>query len=371
MTIIKDNGLLPKVQTRMEFMDCLESMMDQPTSDGEAYRGRPRELKTYIIESDGGFPQRFECANGVFGEVRDTGIDQIKILKVFQNDNKLEFFLDVSDNRFFTLHTNARSEDVSKAVGTLTGDRNNMFDNTWFYSDMLKKFAKISGNSFMGFGVSYTTDTLYSDSNEYSDIESISLNISGSLASTVQSLVEKEPRIGRIMAYNKVGILRGQPPDSIQDDVYNNGYFAVKRGRSIQDHLQLVDICKDEYSQTINRIEKSSIGINKEGDRMLVGGGSFDFEFENEIGDIDTFIRKMFNSTEPFRMWGLKSKIDDDYYSVAAVDLHAGNMINFDIAKDMIRVYLYKGCCGNTVLRLFTNLQINFDSKIRCKQLYN
>ena len=363
--------LLPKVQNKKEFMDCLEDMISQPLRDGDEYsRGRPRDLKTYIIESDGGFPTQFTC-DGVSCEIRNTGLDNMKILSAFYADERLEFFLDTSNQRFFTLHTNEKSDSVGKIIDTLTGDRNHMFDNTWFYSAMLKKFSTRPGNKFKGFGVAYTNSTFSPKPDEDSDVEDLSLSINGSLAPRVQDLVETEPRIGRTMAYNTVRILRGQPPDSVQDDVHNNGYFAVKRGKSVQDHLYLVDSCRDEYSKTIHNVESSSIGTKKIGDKTLFGGGTFDFEFKHEIEDVDLFISRMFNSIKPFKLWGLKSKISDDYYKITAVDLHIGNPINFDIAKDMMRVALFKGSCGNTLLRLFTNLQIHFDSNITCKQLGN
>ena len=77
----------------------------------------------------------------------------------------------------------------------------------------------------------------------------------------------------------------------------------------------------------------------------------------------------MFNSTEPFRLWGLKSKIHDGYFKITAVDLHAGTPINFEIADNLMRAYLFKGNCGNTILRLLANLQIHYDSRVACKQI--
>lgn len=360
---------LPKVQSRKEFIDHLESMINQPLYDGdESSRGRPCELKTYIIESDNNFPQHF-TSSGISGEVINTGMDEIKILRVTRASDNLEFFLDITDERFFTLHTNEKFEDTNKVISAMTEDRNHTFDNTWFYSDMLKQFSEKSGNEFKGFGVCYTNNTFAAEPNTDSDIEDLSLHINGTLATDIQQLIQEDPRIGRTMAYNMIRISRGQPNDSIQDDVHNNGYFAVKRGKSIQDHLNLVDSCREEYAKTVHTIEKSSIGIREDNHKMFVSGDSFDFKFENEIEDIEFFISRMFNSAKPFRLWGLKTKIDHDYYKVTAVDLHAGGSIHFDISRDAMRVGIYNGTCGNTILRLFTNLQAHYDSKITCRQL--
>lgn len=369
MSNAKSAGSLPKVKNRAEFVDHLEEMISQPLHDGEDYsRGRPRDLKTYIIESNEGFPRQFK-SDVICGELVDTDTDTIKILRISHASNTLEFFLDVSDKRFFTLHTNETAKDANDAVEALTKDHNHAFDNTWFYSDMLKRFSKKHGNVFKGFGVSYTNNTFAPNPDDDSDIEDLSLKINGSLAAEVQNLIEKEARIGRTIAYDTIRILRGRPPKFVQDDVRNTGYFAVKRGKSVQDHLQLVDSCKEEYAKAVHDIENSSIGVKKTESKMLVTGDSFDFEFQNEIEDVEFFISRMFNSSAPFKLWGLKSKIDDGYYKVTAVDLHAGGSIHCDISNDMMRVGIYNGTCGNTILRLFTNLQIHFDSKITCRQL--
>lgn len=360
---------LPKVESRAQFVDHLEDMINQPYHDGDdASRGRPRELKTYIIESNNGFSQQFKCGD-LHCKVFDTDVDTIKILHMKHHGHTLEFFLDVCDERFFTLHTNEKSKHVNDAINALTEDHNHMFDNTWFYSDMLKRFSEKPGNKFNGFGVSYTNNTFASDLVSDYDIEDLRLNINGTHATKIQKMIEKEPRMSRIIAYDRVRIQHGQTPDHIQDDVHNNGYFAVKHGKSAQDHLQLVDSCKEEYAEMIHSIENLRMGVKTVNDKSLITGGQFDFEFQNEIEDVEFFISKVFNSAKPFQLWGLKSKIDHNYYKVTAVDLHAGGSINCDVAKNMMRVGIQDNTCGNTILRLFTNLQIHFDSKITCRQL--
>ena len=351
-------------------MDHLEDAISPPKGDEEP-RGRPRELKAYMLESDGGFPSRFRSDN-ITGEVQSTGLDGIKILRMFQDETVHEFFLDTSDPRFFVLHTNERSDHVGPMVRALTKDRRYTFDNAWFYSDMLYNFTKKEGNIFNGFGIKYNSYTFLSDGNDRNtDIDDLRIIMNGSLAHRVFDMVGGEPDIKKTMAFNKVRIRRGQESssNSIHDDVTYDGYFSVKRGKSVQDHLHLVDICRNEYSKTLKHIEDSSIGIKAVEGRTLVEGKSFDFEFGNYIEDLDLFIDRMFNSAEPFKLWGLKSKIHDGYFKIAAVDLHAGAPINFDIANNLIRAYLFKGNCGNTILRLLANLQIHYDSGTVCKQV--
>lgn len=243
-------------------------------------------------------------------EVISTGLEHMKILLVASgNGGAHEFFLDVSDGRFPVLHQ-ITSEDPGRIVASLTKSYQHAFDNTWFYPDMLKRLAAKTG-----------------------------------------------------------GDEGSSPSDFVLDDVHNTGYFAAKRGRSARDHLWLVDVCKKEYSETVDDVENLCIGTREECGRTLAGGRSFDFEFPNKIEDLDAFVRKMFSPAMPFKLWGPKSGIHDGYVRVTAVDLHTGSPMDFEVADDMMRAYLFKGGCGNTVLRLFSCLRALCDSGVRCGQI--
>lgn len=50
---------------------------------------------------------------------------------------------------------------------------------------------------------------------------------------------------------------------------------------------------------------------------------------------------------------------------VHAVDLHVGRRLVVEIGNDFLRVYLPTEACGNSLLRLYTNLQHTFDSKVQ------
>ena len=363
-------GKLLSPQTNKQYEEYLWNMIGQPLpKDGlKSKGGKPRDLKAYIIESDDAFPQEFKCGD-VYIDIRSTGLDDIKILSALYNNEKFEFFLDISNKRFCTLHTNENSNVVKKIMEALTSDHNHMFDHTWFYSSLLKKFSNSEGNKFNGLKVSYNDEFLFNQDNDDEDDGDSYMSAGGHAnAVRLQQLIKDNPELSRKSAYRRVRISRGSSQKSIQDDVYSNGYFAVKYGKSISDHLDLINSCKKDYSKLINNIEDNSIGTKNVDGKILLDGDSFDFEFKHEIEDLELFISKMFNSTNPFKLWGLKSKIANDYYNVAAVDLHMGSPMNFNISKNNINVSLYKGYCGNTILRLFANLQIRFDSNLKCEQ---
>ncbi len=356
-------------------MDYLENIIYPPKmdeDDSSSAIGRLKELKTYIVESNEGF-HPFSNEN-ISCEIINTGLDDMKILRAFLKNSNMpttEFFLDTSDERFFILHTNEKSNITSNIIEQLTKDLHHTFDNTWFYSNMLERLAKKQGNSFHGFGISYS-EKILGEEETTNEIEDLTLSISGSLAGEMQKLMEGDEKIKRRVAYNKVRVVRGSHnslQNSVHDDIHNNGYFAVKKGKSVQDHLHLVDIAKEEYANTIEDVEDQRIGLKQIEDRTLVEGKSFDFEFPNPIENIAVFLQKFFSSAYPFKLWGIKTKIYDDYFKIYAIDLHTGSPMDFEIAKDMMRAYLFKGNCGNTMLRLFTNLQLYFDSQTKCPQL--
>lgn len=365
---------LPRVDTQKQFMDFLENTISPPKDeDGYPTRsGRLRELKTYILESHELFSTF--TADSFSYEISDTGLNNLKILRTTdrKSGHASEFFLDINDDRFPVLHTNDRSEVTSRIVETLTRDLDHTFDHVWFYSDMLKQLSEKTGNTFKGFGVRYSDEHLRTEESADSDIEDLALSMSGSMAERMKRIIEEDPDIRKRMAFNKIRIARGSNDsiaDSIQDDIHNTGYFSVKKGRSIQDHMQLVDIAKKEYRETVSRIEDDLIGVKTVDGKTMIDGDSFDFKFPDTVESLPSFLEMLFNSAQPFKLWGIKTKIHDDYFKILAIDLHTGSPVDFEISKDMMRMYLSKGNCGNIVLRLLTNLQIYHDSGTECIQL--
>ncbi len=331
---------LPRVGTRADLMNALEDMIVPRKNEdgGRPPRGTPYGLKTYVLESDRDFPRRFE-SGCMQCEVEDTGLDAVKILRARRGGAATEFFLDVEDGRFPLLHTNGRSEDTDGIVGEMAGDDCHTLDNIWLHSAMMKRLARMPGNSSGGNGAAAG----YQDQ--------------GAADAAARGVAR---------------ITRGSGADPrgfVQDYVHSTGRFAVMRGESVREHLRLVDMCRKEYAGTVAAVEKRRIGVGKRDGKMLVEGGQFDFQFARNIEDLGAFIDWMFSSTAPFMMWGVKFAIEDDYFGVIAADLHAGARMHFDIAPDLIRVYLYKRGCGNTVLRLLTNLQMHYDAGTTCRQI--
>ena len=368
-----DPAPLPKVQTRKQLVDYLEDQIAAPTDNGgePSGQGRPRELKSYVVETDGSLALR-GGTGGTTWEVDGTGVEGIKIFRVRREGRAAEFFADMGDRRFLTLHTNSESREAKAAIDGITGLHPPAFDRMWLPHCMLDAVAKDENNKFQGFGVRFA-DGFGSDTGDGTlPLEDLDLTLNGSLARNIEEYLKGNGHLESAIAYRKVRVMRGEgtdPSSYVHDDIYDEGYFAIKRGKSVQDHINLVRASKDRYARAVDEIEKCRLGVCRTGGKWRFGGEPLNFEFRKKIPDVGQFVRALFDSAKPFRLWGLEAEVEKGYYSVAGVDLHTGDPVNFEVADDMMRVYLSKHGCGNTVMRLLCNLQARFGTGIRCRQV--
>ena len=364
---------LPKVQTRRQLVDYLEDQITAPADKGgePSGRGRPRELKSYVVETNGSLALR-GGTNGTTWEVDGTGVEGIKIFRVRREGWAAEFFADVGDRRFLTLHTSGEPREAKAAIDGITGLHPPAFDRMWLPHCMLDAVARDENNKFQGFGVRFAGGFASDAGDAALPLEDFDLTLNGSLARNIEEYLKGNGHLESAIAYRKVRVMRGDGADQsnyVHDDIYDEGYFAIRRGKSVRDHINLVRTSKDRYARAVEEIEKCRLGVRRTGGKWRFMGEPLNFEFRKKIPDVGQLVRALFDSTEPFRLWGLEAEVEKGYYSVAGVDLHTGDPLNFEVADDMMRVYLNKHSCGNTVLRLLCNLQARFGAGIRCRQV--
>jgi hypothetical protein len=133
--------------------------------------------------------------------------------------------------------------------------------------------------------------------------------------------------------------------------------------------MSFVDETKAKYRELVESIEQFRLGTRETLGARRIKGKAFNLVFQRKIEDFQFFLDRLLDSKEPFRIWGLRSRIEDDYYQVLALDMHTGSSIDLEISPDLIRAYLPEEACGNTLLRLYVNLQHYFDSEVRCEEL--
>ena len=106
------------------------------------------------------------------------------------------------------------------------------------------------------------------------------------------------------MARRSIEMARGTdetPGEHIEEHVSDTGYFAIKRGESIQDHLHMVKECKEDYKRLVMRIEECGMGkVTSDGARFY-GGKPIIVSYQR-IDGLGRFIDTLFNAKRPFRL---------------------------------------------------------------------
>ena len=152
---------------------------------------------------------------------------------------------------------------------------------------------------------------------------------------------------------------------SVTEAVDRMGRFAVS-GDSLDFHVQFVETVINRYRKLVELCEQRALAWaeldrshSESGGRM--SGAPIAIEFSRPIEDIENFVDSMFSSREPFRLWGVP-RIEDGVAELEAVDLHVGGLLRVDIGVNWLRVFLPQGGCGNSIVRLASNLQHRFDA---------
>ena len=365
---------LPKVQTQKQFMEALYDGISPPrtpSNDDKSAAGRPPDLKTYLIENNSEMCQEFHTENLQIN-IDQTGLKHIKILTLTdkkEENKRLQFYLDKTDTRFLVLHTFDLAKNVSPMIDRLINSNKIELDNAWLSTGMLKTISRGFGNTEHGYYVSHT-DYFQHEAKDDEPIKPDTysrIHISGNQSEKILQLLENDADVARMLSYNKVVIGRGTKNNGVVEDLYYSGRFSVVKGESIGDHVSLIEMVKKHYVDQIRTIEEHEIYGNC--NTKSVEGKPFDFCFKRKVDDWDHFLDQIVSPKNPFRILGIKNKIDNEFYQVLGIDIHTGHPFDIEVTNDFFRVYLPKGSCGNLVARLFVNLQRFFDSKISCPDI--
>ena len=147
------------------------------------------------------------------------------------------------------------------------------------------------------------------------------------------------------------------------------------RGTDYFAYLQVVNGTLDAYARQVRSLEeKYWIGLyphpEHKGCGFIHKGEPFCITFSYDV-NVPKLIKRMFKCSPPFRLMGEPEEIGTDYYAVDAVDLHINQPVSFEIAPDLMRIYLYEGTCGNTIVRIIKALQHGVDSNLSHPVLNN
>lgn len=369
MSTSSHSTYVTKFESRKDFMMLLESMMiaaqekEEEEELEEETRGHPTELKTYYMESNSGLPKALETGSLKISPIATT-LSDISVIRLEHSSHSAIFYLDAADPRFLLLYTNGVARITDRLFRRLVDSQANKFDRIWLPTQTQHEISHYSGNIFTGFGLLFE-DLFVPHNTRDLPIGELTMSVSGASSSRAFDAINKDESLKRSVCYSKIRLERGNGRFYVADEIKFNGRIITKAGQSIDDHVSLVEIVRKKYRSLIENIERNSLGTKDVEGRTLVEGQAFELELNREIPDLDRFAERLLNGDKPFRLWGMVNNISRDMRQIVGLDLHTGDPINLEIMPSLMRVYIPRGGCGNTVLRLWVNLQHSFDSEIK------
>jgi hypothetical protein len=272
------------------------------------------------------------------------------------------FWVDQLDERFWNFHTTMSTAMASRYLKQRVASRHEL-DWVWLPSDHLRTVwpdthvrgvrAKFEGSQLLGGAA---------------PVDDVRLKLSGRSADFFLEYLYQNAEIRSAVPFDGVQVDLDDPDfGSVHEAVDRMGRFAVS-GDSLEFHLQFVQTVIDRYRHLVTACEQKAIewaafdpADDNAGGRYL--GAPIVIRFSRPIPDLEQFTDALFSSREPFRLWGAP-RIEPGIAEIEAVDLHIGQPVNIDIGDQWMRVYLRRGCCGNSMARLASNLQHRFDSAL-------
>ena len=340
-------------------------------------------LKTYLVEAhipDPSHDTVHEALEGIFdarrmgergnSEVVETDEPFFFNVIVQRRGEESTFYIDASDHRFWILHSIDKSTPTDTILRRVVGIDNRL-DFAWLPMQLLESLTHLG--SFRGLGLDYDRrqipDVDFNLPN--APVEYLKMQLWGNRAADILRTLRDQAIFAGSTTLSKVKVkhwLDRQRDENLfsLDDVKYDGKITA-RGTSFQSHLGLVTTVYRSYAAKIQEFERHyAIGYTvRNGSRLKVDGEPLNIRFGQPIADLGIFVDSIFSASHPFRLWGVPTKVRHDYVRVAAVDLHVSQRVNFEITPNFMRIYLPQGSCGNTIARLYTNLQHYYDSLVR------
>jgi hypothetical protein len=264
-------------------------------------------------------------------------------------------------------HTVSRSDSSDRLVKEMVRESPHL-DFLWLPTQSLEKLA--GSGSFVGFGTEFdSVPTLNITGRKRPIIEGESLSFRlrkahGTVDEDYWKL--RQPNMYRNALRLSTVRMRFGSDDGSEDYTVDEITFWSKltaRGPSFDYHNSLAMLLVKDYREQIRTIEETCIIDAKRTDVGLrFQGHPISIRYQRQR-NLEVFVRALFRGAEPFKLWGVPERVTDKLYSVHAVDLHVGSTVRFEVTDAFLRAYLSKGACGNTVARLFANIQQHVDSE--------
>lgn len=355
---------IPIISNRKELRAVLENSL-KITEDVEDEFKTDKKPKSFIIESNMNNGIIFNNEASTKAQIFDTEDSTLKKLKItLENQDSLLMYLDISDKRFWVVHSLHGSSISESAIFNLVTINPSQLDFPWLSSASLEKIGMLGKET--GFNLKFENQFLEMKDEGYEEkLQKISMRFWGGQASEIISDLRSNPKISQGIALSGIGLKYITESGFIKENISYLGKFVAMKGDSVDSHFNIINRIKNDYSKIIKNIEENyRLKVTKSDGGFKLSGNCTLIEFNKQIEDLNLFVDRLTNCSFPFRLWGVWDYLDTDYIKIKAIDLHTNHKINIELTKDWMRIYLPYESCGNVISRLFTNLQRHFDSGV-------
>lgn len=336
----------------------------------EAHRLRGADHEKVLSAVRDGFDHGV-LGRGTKSRVHETEEELFFNVEVRTGREVAFLFVDASDTRFWIVHSVSKSVTVDPLIRKLVGNTQE-FDFAWLPVQLLEKVAGMG--SLRGLGLDYdrrpVPDVDFEDPT--SPVQFLKMQLWGNRAGDVLRILRQEGGLPDATTLSKVKVKTwlghsAESPFSVSDVKYDGKITG--RGTSFQSYISLIASLYHTYAQKVEECEKRfSVSFRSNGrERLSVSGEPLNIIFKQPIRDLGVFCERVFSGSHPFRIWGVPVTTGRGHFRVAGIDLHVGSAVNFELSREYMRVYLTPKSCGNTAIRLFTNLQHYYHSLIEAR----
>jgi len=303
--------------------------------------------------------------------LHSSGDPTLATINTEMADERFTMFVDFRNPRFWKVHTMGGSNASDWFVGRLISIGPDL-DRAWLPAELLESISRLG--FFRGLGLDFDLRPFLGDDedDDQAPVTTLKMQLWGNKAARVLDVLRAEGAFPGQTTLSKVKVkyrLSDESPDLFTiDDVKFDGKVTA-RGTSFQSHSDLLSTVQESYAAIVRATEAVALTWSADTEGAALTGEPLYLRFSSPIRDIEGFCAAVFSAGDPFRLWGVPREIASRYYRVHAVDLHVGNTLTVEATPDFLRLYLPHGSCGNTVLRLYTNLQHHFDSQVRAERV--
>ncbi len=404
---------LSQIRNRRDFTEAFQEAMSgahESLRRRWSFEKEQNLPKSYLVEFH---PRIYECHNhtrspedvfsslkqaGKFysARVRKTEDESLLFLSHEEKHHKAEFIVDCLNLRFLAFHTISNANSTDRFIFDRLTQYQPEFDLFWLPVSLLEAVElreRITGWEAQFDPLVDGKGFLTGDSPQESEDQEDDASVNGNQDEIKPPMrAWDRPRLDMKFehpdALKTYSELKRSVPDLLPDIPLNavitersdeqvQSYARARiksygkitgRGPDFHAYLQIVNGTLDNYAEVVQKLEERYWIKLKPHDLesskgFVLSGQPFCISFAEEINP-ENLIRAMFDCKRPFRLMGSPEQIEQDYFSVDAIDLHVNQPVAFEIAPGFMRIYLYEGTCGNTLVRILRSLQHHIDSNV-------